>query len=426
MKVLLINVIDEEDNFAMHMKPLGLCYLVSYTKQYVDIDFKIISTDSLNEVKNYKPDIIAITVVSQNYEKAIELTYSIKQKYDLPIIIGGIHISMVPESLSDNMDVGVIGEGEQTFLELIKHYNKYGNFDDVTHIDGIVYNKDDKLCFTSPRKLMNINNIPIPYRDYEDNIVSMFSSRGCPYNCKFCSSTRFWKKTRFFSAEYVVNEMSELINNGVKHISFSDDLFIADKKRLREIVKLLPKSNTTINCACRANLINDEVVKLLKKINCTTISMGLESGCDKTLQYLKGNNVTVRDNINAINIIKKNGITVDANFIIGAPYETKEEILETLEFIKKNKIDNFWVFILTPLPGTLMWDFAIENNLITSNFKWEDLKFESESIILSQTLSKQELHELHVLFKKEQYKKLAKFTIKNVLRTKVRILRGFL
>jgi radical SAM superfamily enzyme YgiQ (UPF0313 family) len=428
MKVLLVNVIDEKDAFARNMNPLGLCYLISYTKLHMDADFKMVNTGILNEVKNYEPDIIAITTVSQNYDKAIQFASDVKQKYDIPIIIGGIHISMLPETLSDNMDIGVVGEGEQTFMELLKCYEKYGNFDtgNIAHINGIVYKENNELVFTPPRELLNIDDIPVPYRDYKDNVVSMFSSRGCPYNCKFCSSTRFWGKVRFFSAKYVVNEMKELIDNGVKHISFSDDLFIADKERLREIVRLLPKSNTTINCACRANLIDDEVVDLLKKINCTTISMGLESGCDDTLKYLKGQSVTVDDNRNAIRIIKEHGITVDATFIIGAPRETREDILETLRFIKKNKIDNFWIYILTPLPGTPMWDFAVEHNLITSNFKWNNLRFDSGSITLSQTLNRRELHKLYMLFKKEQRRKLIRFTIKNVLSSQIKKTRRLL
>lgn len=416
MKVLLVNIIDEEDSFSRDMKPLGLCYLYSYTKFYMDVDLKIVNSNLMSEVEMYKPDVIAISVVSQNYDKAIDFSSKIN---DIPIIIGGVHISMMPETLTNDMDVGVIGEGEQTFLELLQHYEKYRNFNEISHIKGLVFKRDNKLEITSPRPLMKLDDIPFPYRDYKDNVISIISSRGCPYNCVFCSSTRFWKKTRFFSAEYVVSEMKELIENGAKHISFSDDLFIADKKRLKEIVRLLPPSDTTINCACRANLIDDETVTLLKKMNCTIISMGLESGCDSTLKYLKGGSITSKDNENAINLIKKHGITVNANFIIGSPYETKEDIIKTLDFIKNNRIDNFWVFLLTPLPGTPMWDFAIEHNLISPNFKWSDLKFDSNSIILSQELNKQELNKLFILFKREQRKKLLFFTIKNVFKNRI-------
>jgi len=422
IKVLLVNIIDETDSFACNMTPLGLGYLVSYAQLRMDVDFKIVNTNLMNEVEIYKPDIIGITVVSQNYNKAVGFANDVKQKYEIPIIIGGIHISMMPETLSQAMDIGVIGEGEQTFLELIQHYETQGCFelDKIIKIDGIIYRENDEMKFTLPRHPLHIDEIPIPFRNKDETVVSMFSSRGCPYNCVFCSSTAFWGKPRYFSAEYVVKEMVELINNGAKHISFSDDLFIANKQRLRDIVRLLPKTDTTINCACRANLVDDETIRLLKEINCTTISMGLESGCDNTLRYLKGNSVTVQANSDAIESIKKHGMIVNATFIIGAPFETVEDILQTLQFIKKSKIDNFWIYILTPLPRTLMWDYAVEHSLITPEFEWDNLKFDSESIILSQTIDKPRLHELYKLFKKEQRKKLIKFTIKNVVKERLR------
>ena len=422
MKVLLVNIIDETDSFACDMTPLGLGYLVSYTQLRMDVDFKIVNTNLMNEVEIYKPNIIGITVVSQNYNKAVRFANDVKQKYEIPIIIGGIHISMMPETLSQAMDIGVIGEGEQTFLELMQLYETHGCFkrDELCNIKGIIYKENNKIQTTLPTPPLHIDEIPIPFRNKDEKVVSMFSSRGCPYNCVFCSSTAFWGKPRYFSAEYVVKEMVELINNGAKHISFSDDLFIANKQRLRDIVRLLPKTNTTINCACRANLVDDETIQLLKEINCTTISMGLESGCDKTLCYLKGNSVSVKANSDAIESIKKHGMIVNATFIIGAPYETEEDILQTLQFIKESNIDNFWVYILTPLPGTLIWDYAIEHNLISPEFKWDDLKFDSGSIILSQSIDKQRLHGLYKLFKKEQRKKLIIFTIKNVLIERLR------
>lgn len=429
MRVLLVNIIDETEKFSKNMKPLGLGYLVSYVNSKIDnIEFRVTNDRSMSEILKFGPDIIGITVVSQNYQYAIDFCDKVKSIFKLPlyniqIIIGGIHISMMPATLHRSMDVGIIGEGEETFYELMKHYEQYGNFEGINHIDGILYHKNDELKYTNKRELLNVDSLPIPYRDNNTKIVNMFSSRGCPYNCVFCSSTRFWKKVRYFSAEYVVNEMNTLINNGVTHISFSDDLFIGDIERLREIVKLLPKTNVTIDCACRANLVTEEVIKLLKEINCIAISMGLESGCESTLKYLKGPSVTVEDNRNAIRIIKSHNITVNGAFIIGAPYETKEDILETLKFIKNNKVDNFWVYILTPLPGTSLWDYAIKRGLIGEDFKWEDLKFKSDSLFLSEKLTKDELDKLYNLFKREQKRKLIIFTIKNVIRTRIKRLK---
>ena len=239
----------------------------------------------------------------------------------------------------------------------------------------------------------------------------MFSSRGCPYNCSFCASTRFWKNNvRFFSAEYVVNEIKELVNKyHVNSIFFYDDLFIANKTRLKKIVELLKKENllnkVQFSCACRANLVKEDVIILLKKMNVKSVGMGLESGCDKSLKYLKGDNITVKDNQNAINILKKYGISVSASFIIGNPKETKKEILETFDFIKKNNLDFVEIYVLTPFPGTPVWNYAKNKGLVSEDMDWDKLNvvFKSnynDAIIVSETLTREELYKLILRFDK--------------------------
>jgi radical SAM superfamily enzyme YgiQ (UPF0313 family) len=424
IKVLFVNVINTEDAFAKSITPLGLGYLASYSKLHLgdEFNFKIINNNYMNEVESYRPDIIAITCVSQNYNRAIKFSTEVREKYPTPIIIGGIHISMMPMTLHNTMDIGVIGEGEQTFLELMQHYIKYNNFVYVKleSIPGLVYRYIGITLTENRTPIKNLDVIPTPFRENIGEMTNMFTSRGCPYDCVFCSSTRFWKTTRFFSAEYVVNEIMELVNkHNVKHISFSDDLFIANKTRLKRISELLPKNKITIDCACRANLVSKENIKLLKQMGCTTISLGLESGCEKTLKYLKGNSVTIEDNTKAVEIIKKYGININANFIIGAPHETKEDILETLKFIRSSKINNFSIYLLTPLPSTPVWEFAESKNLIPENFRWESLEFKfknrcSDSIIVSQILTEKELYELYLLFEKEQKKRARISIIKKI------------
>jgi len=258
----------------------------------------------------------------------------------------------------------------------------------------------------------------------------MFTSRGCPYHCSFCASSLFWNKVRFFSAEYVVNEIEYLINEyNIKHINFYDDIFSVNVKRIKKIINILMErgylGKVDFSCAIRANMVNDKVIRLLKEMGVKSISMGLESGTDKILKYLKRDNVGVSKNKAAIRIIKKYKIPVAGSFIIGAPEEDKKDILETLKFISKSKLDGFDVYVLTPFPGTLVWDYAISKGLVSEKMDWGKLNVNfkdnyNSAIVLSEKLTRKEIYELFLQFRYEKRKikayKLFKKGLKNPLK----------
>ncbi|GAG20629.1 unnamed protein product, partial [marine sediment metagenome] len=258
-----------------------------------NIEFKVTENNIEQEIINFKPDIVGISSVSQNYNKAIAYA-KIAKRYELPVICGGVHISMMPFSLTSDMDVGVIGEGEQTICDLLELFIRESKFvrDDLQKIKGIIYWDDDgRVTFTNKRELMYpLNKLPVPARDLFNirPITYMFTTRGCPYRCSFCASSRFWNKVRFFSAEYTVNEIQHLVDEyNVKCIDFYDDLVSLDVNRIKEIIDLLKVKNilgkVNFSGAIRANLANDEVIGLLKKMGFKSLGMGLESGCNDTL-----------------------------------------------------------------------------------------------------------------------------------------------
>lgn len=420
-------MVNPEREVECSYPPLGPAYLVSYIKHNLSkhkIDFQMIRGDFEHEIKKRKPDIIGISCVSQNYNAAKKLAFFCKQVGVKSILIGGSHISLCPLSLDQNIDIGIVGEGEETFLELMKVYLKRNSFpkDELKKINGVVYWDKNKLATTPRRNLINpIDKIPFPDRSLfkvDPNMAHIFSSRGCPYRCVFCSSSRFWNKVRFHSAEYVFKEIKELVRKyGAKRINFYDDLFIADKKRIRRLGCLLTKAGLNkkveIYVSARANLIDDEICHLLKKINTKGISMGLESGSPKILKFLKGETITVDDNLRAVNTIKKHGLYCSGSFIIGSPMDTKDTILDTLNFIKKSKIDEFGVYALTPLPGTPVWEYAQKKKLIPSDYakiNWNniDVNFNSShkyNVHLAKSLTREELYSMYQLFKKEKNKR---------------------
>lgn len=392
MKLTLINLWK-----ATHTT-LALPYIASYIKKYSDVEIEIIEEDKgiLDKIKTSKPDIIGFNAYTPNYLQVVEISKQIKEHLDTPIIVGGPHITSLPFRLSEYIDIGVIGEGEETMLELIYLYKTKNRFDeeDLKQIKGITFYGKKGIIVTERREPIEpLDRIPFPDRDLLDmeyylnpnnDILStqekirgtnMVTSRGCPYNCIYCQSKTIWGKARFHSAKYVADEIYMLHNKyRVKAIAIDDDLFIADKQRLKNIVNILDKWGLLgwikFYCSGRANLIDEECVSLLKKLNVVQINLGFETGSDRLLKYLKNNTVTIEQHNKAVKLLTENNIFIYGNFMLGSPTETKEEMLQTLKFFKNNPIRIGTVNITTPLPGTKIWDIAKESGLVNEDMDW--------------------------------------------------------
>ena len=420
IKVLFINAINPLSEIERRYPNLGLGYLVSSLRKEFGQDkfeSKIIDSDVEKTLKTFKPDIVGITSVTQNYNIAKRYA-TIANRLNIPVLIGGLHISMLPVSLTDNMNIGVIGEGEITIKELFSIFLDKGRFvaGDLLKKKGVVFWEDNTKTFSQTRQdlIEDIDSIPFPARDLLkiERHSYIFSSRGCPYRCVFCASSRFWDEVRFFSAEYVVSEIEELVERyNVRLISFYDDLFIANKKRLERIVELLRKKRfykkVKFTCSARANLITKEIAKLLKEMHVLSVGMGLESGSDEILKFLKGN-ITVEDNKKAVSILRRYGINVNASFVIGSPKETEDEMIKTYYFIKNNPLSLVDTYVLTPYPGTPLWDYAKERELVSDDMDWSrfNVNFNvnyKRAVILSEILKEDDIIRIYKKFARQRF-----------------------
>ena len=403
---------------------LGLGYLSAMLKQRFGKDhfeIRVIDRDIEKTLDSFKPHVVGISSVTQNYSLARKYAKEVKSR-GIPVFVGGVHISSIPSSLDPSMDFAVIGEGENTICNIIENFGKHGNFSnpDFFKIPGLLVRRGGKLLNTGPvESIAPLDLLPFPDRDvipWDPHHASIFSTRGCPYRCVFCFSSHYWGKTRFFSADYVFREVSHLVlERSAKRIHFQDDLFIADKKRFFEIVRRIDEAGlnkkTEFTCTCRANLVDAETASALKKMNVVEVFLGLESGCPRTLDYLKGGSVTVEQNENAVRHLKKAGIdSVIGSFIIGSPTETREEILQTLAFVRKIPLDHCKTFVLTPLPSTPVWEYAKSKGFVSDSMDWDVLRLEFEerpdkAIVISETLSRDEIIGLLKLFSIEERKK---------------------
>jgi len=417
-KILFVVATNAASEIENRYMPLGLMYLSASLKRHFGesmFQIKMISSDFEKTFFDYKPDLVGISSVSQNYGLAKKYARLSRQS-GVPAILGGVHISIMPQSLSEDFVLGCIGEGENTIIEIMKVFlDLDGSFPTsrLSAIKGIIFWHNGTLEYSEPGWTeKELDNIPHPDRSLEGPVKHgyIFSSRGCPYRCSFCSSSRYWQNLRYFSAEYVVEEIEELVNAyGTRMISFYDDLFVGNTNRLKKIADLVVARglNRTVQftCSARANTIVQDVIEQLKRMNVVSVGMGLESGNPRVLHYLKGRSVTVEDNFKAVELLHSAGIMANASFVIGSPDETKDEMLDTYNFIRRSKLSFVDIYVLTPYPGTPIWEYALSKGFVSNEMDWGRLNVNFEvsgknAIILSEKLDRYELIKMYKKFRR--------------------------
>jgi len=348
MKVLFVNVVKDLAVQKAHY-PLGFGYLVSYCRK-MGLELDCVYRENLMDLWRVNPDVVAFSCITENFnlcKKYADVVKAFNPK--IKVLIGGVHVSAVPDSLTEDFDVGVLGEGEQTFYELARN-----NFEPKSSINGLYFNG----AKTPDRALIEpLDSIPYPDRSiYQlgSRASYVFTSRGCSYRCKFCSSSRFWKKVRLHSAEYVAGELLLLKNMGFSHVTIFDDTFLLSLERVKAIRDLVKGYGLTFNVAARANQITDESVTVLKDMGVVKVGIGLESNSAKVLEWLEKGN-TPEINQKAVDVLHKAKLPFVASFIRDTPVETKADLAETYRFIAKNHIE-FDMYHLMPFPNTPIYD----------------------------------------------------------------------
>ena len=431
MRLLLVNVINPKRPIETSLRPLGLAYLASSLRaDRAGLELEISHTCSMRLLERFRPHIVGLSSVTQNFGLAADYARMCKA-FGAYVIVGGVHITMLPESLTRDMDAGVLGEGEETMVEIVRLLAE-GNAGgaDLSSVKGVVFHDPDGgIRTTGKRPLIDpLDRIPFPARDLlyqRTGNIYLVSSRGCPFDCRFCASSRFWAKARSFSAGYVLDEIRSVAETyRPAHISFWDDLFTADRRRLGEIAKGVIADGITARIAfsatCRAELVDEEIVGRLKEMNVVQVSMGLESGSDRILKSLKGEGASVIKNGRAVRLLAEAGIRPVGSFIIGSPEETVEDLARTLAFIREMPLARVGVFVLTPLPGTDLWDEAKAAGKVSDAMNWGDLAIDlndnPRKIIMASRISRRALLRWYARLRREARRKLFKFRVERFLR----------
>ncbi len=397
MDVLLINPYDEnavKNGLGFITPPLNLLYLAgalesSMSVKIIDDDLMKMGYEKVCELASkLDPSMVGFTATTSNIKTALKYVESVKEVLPNSLsVIGGPHATFVPiDTLkeSPSLDVVVIGEGEETFTDLASKYCETSHLN-LDEVKGIVYRdiKTGNIKLNQPRPLINdLNSIPFParhlvpfesYGSTKDKTSDMITSRGCVYSCGYCSSSLVMgKKFRSRSPENVVDEIEELQENyQIKDIAFMDDTFMLNKRRANAIADEIKGRGLDIGfvASSRVDMVDRNLLEKLKSAGLSTLYYGVESGSQRVLNLMK-KGITLTQAENAVKSAKDIGLEVLTSFILGFPGETSEEIEETINFSIKLDADYSQFSILTPFPGTPIYNELKEKKLIDTE-NWD-------------------------------------------------------
>ena len=381
--------------------PLGLMYIAAvldragHEVEVIDMDVENLSMDDyVQELKTREYDYFCTggMITSWNFV-VFSCNYIREVKPAVKIIVGGGIVSSTPQSLLSiaGADVGCIGEGEETILDII---DAFENNKPLMAVSGIVYKEENEVIQTEKRAdIENLDTLPFPawdifnvsktYTRYpsHDSVfkarrtASIYTSRGCPFMCTFCYTE---KSVRQRSIPNVIAEIKELKERySVGHINISDDLFVVRKKRTVEFCEAMIKSkiNVTWSATGRCNIIDPEFLKIMKAAGCESMGLGIESGSAKVLKAIKKNQ-TPEQIVEAVRMVQKAGIVPGGTFILGLPPETDETIRETVKTYKaintyRNHVNRF--FFATPYPGTPLYEEMLEKKRIRDEIRFFEI-----------------------------------------------------
>lgn len=354
--------------------PIGLLYLAGELKKN-NISVGIINPflnswsleKTVNEIIKINPKIVGISVTSMQTRGAVQLAKELKKIMPtIKICVGGPHISISPDFISSFscFDFGVVGEAETTFPEVVKNVLKNNPVDKIIFAD-IPHNLDE-ISFPA-WELID----PKEYYGFQEKTAPLISVRGCPFNCIFCSRVAVSDRVRYRSAKLIVDEIEKLINQ-YDNFVFLDDTFTINKKHTGEICNEIIRRNLKIKWACntRANLLDYNLLKLMKKSGCTLVLFGIETGNEEFRNKVVKKMIKNSDIESAVKNCKKLGITVGGYLMLGFPGETKEYMQETVDFPTKHDLDIMSIHATTIYPGSSIAAIYEKENNISLKEMW--------------------------------------------------------
>lgn len=414
MKTVLIN---PPQNTKYPQPPLGLASIAAvlegenYQAEILDANaLQLSESEIAEEIGNV--DITGITAMTPFINSAIKVAKEIKkEKPGSTVIVGGAHVTVLPEETLSNVpeiDIIVRGEGEETVVEL---YNALKSGISLQNVRGITYRDNGRVISTPMRPpIADLDSLPFPayhllplhrYKLHPPHgrklpFMAILTSRGCPYNCIFCSKPIFGRKVRSQSPQRIASEVEYLEEKfKVKEIAFYDDIFTLDKKRIAKLAEEFKQRNLNLpwTCETRVDLVTEELLKAMKEAGCYMIAYGIESGNQTILDNLR-KKITIAQVRKAIKMTHDIGIQSIGYFMLGSPGETPATIRQTIDFANYLPLDFAQFSVTIPFPGTDLYNLYLKQGIGNENwdnFVYANLRSISAPVFETASLSKGDL-----------------------------------
>jgi len=406
MKLLLINpprwnelvgknpsIIEKHRGFN---PPLGLLYLAASLQKQTTFEVEILDTQplelsyrQLEDVLSKKSfDVVGVTAMTFTLFDAVKTIRIAKKVHpNAWTVLGGTHVHLFPEETANlnGVDFALMGEAEYSLIALLSLLNQKNNT--VDSIPGLIYkSKEGKININNIVPITDLDALPFPRRSVLDihqynSLLShsalsttIISSRGCPFRCAFCDRpcSPVTSLFRVRSAQNVVDEIQECVDLGIKDFLFYDDTFTVVRERILSICDELLHRGIHIrwDIRTRVDLVDRQVLEMLKKAGCQSIHYGVESGSDRILKIIK-KGITVKKAKDIFALTRKIGIDTLAYFMIGLPSETASDIQKTCDLVKELHPDYVHFSIFSPYPGTELYALGMERNIIKQDI-WRE------------------------------------------------------
>lgn len=401
--------------------PLGLMYIAAYIERHTDHNVKIL--DAVAEgldyegikayVLDFAPDVVGIQAITQILVDVVRVVNIVKDvDKNTHVCIGGPHAYIYPKetAMLPGVDSVIPGEGELVFTELVNSLEKGKGLEGI---GGIVYKENGSLKENDGTKwIQELDSLPLPARhmvpkgkyyciiETDSPMTTMISTRGCPYNCSFCLG---FERGRYRerSVEKVVDELESCVRDGYRDIFFWDSIFTVKKDRVLKICQEIINRNVQVSWSVRAriNHVDEEMLEKLREAGCKRIQYGIEAGSDETLKLMRKGTTTEQIQRD-IRLTKQFGFTVYGDFMIGFPGESRQNILDTIDFACNLDLDYVNFALTTPYPDTPLYKWGFEKKLYTTDY-WRDFaKDPKEGFvpkIWDESVSREELNGLLAL-----------------------------
>lgn len=410
------------------MPPLGLASMAAYLQEagfscrILDCYAHPDADRRLRELlRDFRPALLGISCTTASFHDAVRLAQIAKTELQqIRVVVGGPHVSALQDKVlefSELLDCAVLGEGEQTLLELAQ----LGG-DSPESIAGLVWRGADGVPVNNGYRQQQVELDKLPFPAYEllegypqayslpifnypkTPNTSCLSSRGCPYSCSYCDRSVFRRTFRFNSADYLYRHLAYLKERfGIRHINFYDDQFTFHRDRVEKFCRLMQERplGMTFNCAVRADHVDPELLRQMKAAGCWMVSLGIESG-DEVLLSRHRQNVNLDHLGETIRTIKECGIRVKGLMMMGLPGETEDSIRRSMDYFLSLPIDDLNLAKFTPFPGSPLYAEIHQHGTFDEDWpKMDCMHFQ----FIPHGMDKETLEKLFIEFYKQHFKR---------------------